>query len=480
MKPNILFLTNDQHRFDAYGFTGQWGKLHTPTIDRLRSEGVTYPNAVATCPICVPNRFVWCHGLQPSQGNVRLMRNAADWPMFPSLPGVLQEQGYHTSLVGKLHSFHGDYGSEEHKANTHARGFRDVHEVGGRSLSYGFECNYTRYLREQGLLDAYRSDLKDRNANLCWNEPYRPSVVPYEHHMDVYIRKHAVEWIETYDNESPFFLHVSLCGPHFPIDPPEGWFGRNRPQDMPPPGGVEDEKEIQYWQEIRAAYSDLIEMVDHEMGLVLDALERKGFLDNTLIVHCSDHGDLMGDKQVWNKGKPEDGSVRTPWFIRLPDTLPAGEQRSGLVESVDIAATLMEAAGIHSDVNSVLPTSPSRSWWQNAMNGASPAPREVAYAEGGDWRMVATEDWKYIFTPHDGSERLHDRRADPTDAYDLSKECSQQERLGRFRAHLLQRIATSCVAPHAPDTPVNKEHNVRRQRLRKEATPWPKVPVTDW
>ena len=83
----ILFLTDDQHRFDAYGATGLWGDLTTPTYDRLRAEGTTATQALASCPICVPNRFSWCHGLLASQGAQGLLRNAAAWPMLPSLPG---------------------------------------------------------------------------------------------------------------------------------------------------------------------------------------------------------------------------------------------------------------------------------------------------------------------------------------------------------------------------------------------------------
>jgi choline-sulfatase len=190
-RPNILFLTNDQHRFDAYGHLGTWGDLTTPTIDRLAAEGTTYRNAVATCPICVPNRFVWNHGLQPSQAAGGMLFNAADWPMVPTLPGALQKSGYRTALIGKLHSEHGDLDTDAHRENTHARGFEGVYEVGGRSIAFRRHCRWTRHLEARGLLERYRADIEDRTAHRCWNEPYRASVLPYDDQMDVFIRRDA-------------------------------------------------------------------------------------------------------------------------------------------------------------------------------------------------------------------------------------------------------------------------------------------------
>ena len=142
--------------------------------------------------------------------------------------------------LGNCTVFYGDFASAEHKADTHARGFDDVYEVGGRSLTYRHDCRWTRHLEAQGLLEAYRKDIEDRRAHLCWEEPYRPSLIPYEDQMDVFIRRDAVRWIEEADADQPFFLHVSFCGPHFPLAPPEGWFGRHDPATMPPPPGIED------------------------------------------------------------------------------------------------------------------------------------------------------------------------------------------------------------------------------------------------
>lgn len=474
----ILFLTDDQHRWDAFSHH-HWGSVSTPTVDRLAREGTTYTQAVATCPICVPNRFTWCHGLQPSQVAASLMNNAADWPMLPSLPGALQQHGFRTALIGKLHSFHGDFGSPEHQADTHARGFDDVVEVGGRSLTYRYDCNWTRHLAEHGLLDRYRQDLEDRNAHLCWAEPYRAGVVPYEHSMDVFIRHQIVDWIEQMDEGQPWFLHASFCGPHFPIDPPEGWFGRNKPADMPAPLGESDDDKVRYWQELRAAYADLTELVDHELGLVLDALDQRGWLDDTLIIHCSDHGDRLGDSGKWNKGGAEDGSVRTPWFVRLPGKVPAGVVHNDMVESVDVAATVLAAAGIDTPVTDLIPTSPSRSWWGH-VTGQGPAPREVAYAEGGSWRMIADSEWKYVLFPDNGEEQLFRRPDDPCDLTNCIDTAAGKAVVDRYRRELLLRLGQTKAADTLATLERKRQHGPARKKLREAAVPREQKPSTSW
>ena len=192
--------------------------------------------------------------------------------MFPSLAGVLREHGFRTALFGKSHSIHGDFSSVEQRQQMQERGYDDVYEVGGRSLAYRFPCRWTKHLEQRGLLQAYRKDLEERRAHLCWEEPYRQSIIPYDDQMDVFIRRDAVRWLENLDEDQPFFAHVSFCGPHFPLDPPEGWFGRHDPRSMPEPPGVEDQAIANYWREQRAVYADLIHLVDHEIGLVIAGL----------------------------------------------------------------------------------------------------------------------------------------------------------------------------------------------------------------
>jgi choline-sulfatase len=215
---------------------------------------------------------------------------------------------------------------------------------------------------------------------------------------------------------------------------------------MPAPVGVEDPQAIAYWKEMRAAYADLTHLVDHEMGLVFAALEQLGWLDDTLIIHCTDHGDLIGDIGTWHKGKPEDASLRTPWFVRLPGVVPAAVQSDAPVAAVDVAATCLGAAGISEPLDCLLPQSPSTDWWPH-LTAQAESPRSFAYAECGGWRQVSDAEWKYIYYPADGRERLHHRPTDPWDLTDLSDHPSHAAVLERCRMELLWRMARECIAP---------------------------------
>jgi choline-sulfatase len=452
-QPNILLITDDQHRWDFFGDTGVVSSLRTPALDRLRAEGTTFTNNYSVCPVCMPARFTWCYGLYPSQGAYRLLNNAHDWPdpsLLPSMPGALQKAGYHTALVGKLHSHAGIFSKDisVYEWQTHARGFDDVLEVCGKSLSYWFDCRWTRYLAEQGLLESYRRDLARRNSQLGGSERYEASPLPVEHAMDSFVGREACRWLGTYKGNKPFFLHASLCGPHFPLDPPEELFARYRPEDMPPPVGVDKLAEVRRWQELRALYCGLIELVDRQVGSLLEVLEERTLLDSTVVVFCSDHGDMIGDVGLNHKGLWHDPSCRTPMTVRYPATVAAGKQVEAMCESVDLPVALMDIAACDPETN-YLPQSPGRSFWP-AVTGAVQGHRETAYAEcrnGKDeWRMIVDREWKYVRHATRG-EMLYRRDADPLDRENLAGAASGSAVLPAMRLSLIDALRR-CVAPN--------------------------------
>lgn len=244
---------------------------------------------------------------------------------------------------------------------------------------------------------------------------------------------------------------------------------------MPPPPGIEDPKAIAYWQEQRAACADLIHLVDHEMGLVLDALEQRGWLDDTLIIASTDHGDRMGEFNKWHKSMPEDGSVRTPWFVRLPGVIPAGAETSAMISSVDIAATCIAAAGIERPLEELLPASPSENWWRH-LCGESAAAYKVAYSETFGWRLACDEEWKYIYMPADGSERLHNRSQDPLDQHNLIDDPALSAVRDKLRMALMHHLSQV----HAPDTQdfhrERASNQAARAAFRKQWEHLPQVP----
>ncbi len=460
---NILLITDDEHRWDFMG-TQAPPQLRIPSIKRLSSEGVTLTNAISNCPICMPTRFSWLYGLYASQGAASLLDNAGDWPThLPSLAQALQREGYHTALIGKLHSLGGLYHRDvvAHEGLTRARGFHDVFEVCGKSLAYWYDCRWTRYLRSRGLLERYREDVASRTSMIGGAERYEPSFLPGEHHMDRFIGNRVCRWLEEYDGARPFFLHASFCGPHFPLDPPEELFDHYRPEEMPPPAvpealSAEDgtthspRDELPEWQRQRALYCGLIEQVDREIGRVLDLLTHKTWERNTLVVFTTDHGDMLGDLGLEHKGVPYDASCRTPVVLRLPEVLQPGQVLDSPAEAVDLPVTLLDAAGAGSRISGYLPSTPGRSYWDYA-RGLEADHRKWAFSEchGGKraWRMCRERDWKYVHYA-DGRDLLFHTEKDPLETTNLANLPESSRRISHMRSLLIRSL--SAIA--APDT----------------------------
>jgi len=452
-RPHILLITTDQWRWDFLDQRTVPG-LRTPAIHGLMAAGTTLTHAYSNCPICIPTRFTWAHGLYASQAAADLMANWHDWPTrLPSMPQALQRAGYHTALVGKLHSkeglYHRDLCAPENIADTRARGFDDVLEVCGKSLAFWFDCSWTRHLATRELLDAYRADLWRRCVREGSRDDGAPSVLPSEDSMDSFIGRQARQWLASYAGERPFFLHASFCGPHFPIDPPAEYHTRYRAEDMPIPAGVDDPETIRYYRQLGASYCANIEHLDTEIGRLLAALESQGLAAETVVLFANDHGDMMGHHGQWGKGTAYDTSCRTPYIVRWPGQVPSGVVRESMVEAVDLPCTLLEIAGLSEPPTAYLPGTPGRSFL-SYVRGETDAHRPWAYAEysgwGVHWHMCCEPDWKYVMHLS-GDDQLFNLTHDPWELHNLIDDPAQNVRVSRMRRQLLQSMA-ACPAPN--------------------------------
>lgn len=264
---------------------------------------------------------------------------------------------------------------------------------------------------------------------------------------DAFIARHAVDWIKRQaDQATPWFLHASFCGPHFPIDPPTDCLAQYDPDTMPPPEGVENPDDIRAWQQRRAHYCAAITHVDAMIGDVLDALERIGATSNTLVILTTDHGDRMGHHGAGDKGTPEDTSCRPPVLARLPGVIPAGRLSDGLIESVDLPCTMLDAAGM--DAPSTLPGTPGQSALP-LLSGESEHHRDTIYAEGTGWRMCRDRDCKYICRT-DGGEELYDLGRDPWECDNRIDDAAYRTHVRRLSAELIRRMAEASPPDERP------------------------------
>ena len=361
-KPNILFIMTDQQRWDAMGCSGGW--VQTPNLDRIAGEGVRFSRCVTNSPVCIPARVSLATGRYP--------HNTGVWDNFhydmpedtPTWMQAVRNAGYRTSLFGKTHLHHhgGDLREREHLL--HAYGLDDVDEIGGPRASANVLSHMTARWEKLGLWEHYRTDYRERFAK----KPHvvRPSTLPLAEYADVYVGQKARAYLQDYTRPEPWCCWVSFGGPHEPWDAPEPYASMYNPDDMPEPvprpkvsdrrpqGRLDSRLETapeltpEDVSAMRANYAGNISLIDAQIGEILQVIESRGELDNTVIVSSSDHGELNGDYGLIYKNTFLNGAVRVPLLVRTPDTVrspAAGTVSDCPVEWFDIGPTLVQVAG---------------------------------------------------------------------------------------------------------------------------------------
>ncbi|MFP4068997.1 MAG: sulfatase [Opitutales bacterium] len=438
-------MTTDQQRWDFFD-NRTVPSLEVPNLRRLANEGATLSRTYTNCPVCIPTRFTWMHGLYASQGAYRLGRNSHSWPTrFPTWAQGLQRKGYHTALFGKLHSHAWlDYHDlRDTETETRLRGFETVFETSGRTLMQHWDCHWTQHLRDLGLLEKQREETRRRNPLGGGHESYEPGILERKDTVDGFVTEHACRWLRDYDEPRPFAMHLSFCAPHFVMDPPEAYLRKYPWENMPAPAGVQDPERIDMWKKETALYCALIDQIDDEVGRVLDLLEEKGILDDTLVLFTTDHGDMMGHKNRRHKVRPEDTSARTPVLARCPGRIPAGVELEDLAESADLPLTLLQAGGWE-EPEAWLTEAPGRSYW-DYLCGRTDHHRQWAFSEmSGAWRMTVERDWKYVAN-RTGGDELYDLKHDP---WELENRIADPD-CAPHRERLMRRLIESMtnIAP---------------------------------
>ncbi len=365
-RPNILFLMTDQQRHDSLGCTGA-DFAHTPNLDRMAAEGVRFERCYVNNPVCTPSRASLFTGKElPGHGVYRLYDNLPENEVL--FTERLQQAGYRTALFGKLHVSGRCY--EERQRHPHD-GF-DVYEwcmEGGLAMDSPLQA-YAAWLREN------HSEFHDRLARDFRKVLHHP----VECHMTHWAAERAIDFIESWDGDQPFFCMASIFDPHNPYeDFPAEMAERIDRNAIPDPLIVEGEFDGKPWplrrehhgsymgdfsryslddlQDMRFGYHASIAFLDQEFGRILDALQRRGIAEDTLVIFTSDHGDMLGDHQLLVKGAFfHDPNVRVPLLMRWPARFRAGATVRSLVQLHDLAATILAAADLPSeDIAAAMP-----------------------------------------------------------------------------------------------------------------------------
>ncbi len=365
-RPNVLWITTDQQRFDTIGALG-YPYMHTPNLDRIVESGVGFSRAYCQSPICTPSRASFMTGRYASAAHQN--RNGAAYfpPGYrdepPLISKMLANAGYDCGLVGKLHLASNKEGREERSDD----GFQYYQYSTRPDLPTFVEEDYHLWLVAKGQEPA---KILGRKANERHGyESFLPPSAdddgtPARLHQATWCAEKATEFITT-PRDGPWLLCLNFFHPHPPFDPPWEYYRRFDHSSLPRPhyresdlehqsrlSGISfqtdarrpDERDIQL---VRAAYYAMIELVDEQIGRVLDLLEETSQLARTLIIFNSDHGEMLGDHGLTRKGcRFYEGLVKVPLLWSWPALLMKGIVSDALVELTDIAPTLLEIVGL--------------------------------------------------------------------------------------------------------------------------------------
>jgi arylsulfatase len=446
--PNVILIMTDQQRYDTIGAAG-FPYLETPHLDRLVREGVTFEQCYCAAPSCVPSRASFFNVQYPH--TLRVYHNACPWDR--SWVTRFQEAGYHTVNVGKMHTVPLDVpcGFDQ----------RFVVENKDRPLRLNrphgnFYDEWDRYLNNSGVRKPSRHTYRAEHPD------YQTALGAYEwpleenYHSDVFVGTMAEWFIGQRESESPLFLQIGFPGPHPPYDPPARLLERYRDVQIPVP--VVEDKELANqpppqaayrremvggnhdavrWQErptpeqllrLRRHYAANVTLIDEQIGRILDALERKGYLENAILLFTSDHGDCLGDHGHIQKWTMYDAVTRVPTVLWAPGRLPAGRRVTELIQQMDLAPALFELAGLEPPVGSAvsaLPVARGERAGREAVFAEHPADnilQEVAFVT-----MVRTRDWKLVHYLDQPWGELYDLRNDPGEVRNLWRDPGSDE-----------------------------------------------------
>lgn len=362
--PDIVFIITDQQRYDTIAALGA-SHMDTPNIDRLAKNGIVFTDCHVTAPSCVPCRASLFTGYYPHTNGV--LANGQPWSR--TWVSDLADAGYHCVNIGKMHTipydakagFHERYVVENKDRYLEGRWFFD--EWDKALASHGLKKQQREEYRK-------RADYKDRLGAFTWDLP--PAL-----QSDNFIGDTTCWWLETKPVEKPLFLVVGFPGPHPPYDPTPEMAEKYMKRDVPVPD-VSDEEladlvgpwvakrehdvEVDHdsvaWKldptpeelrRMRAYYYANVEMIDTQVGRILDTLEARGNMDNTIVIFTSDHGDNLGDHGLIQKWAPYDEVTRVPLIISAPGRFDGGREVTELVQLFDLGPTILEWAGVSPD-----------------------------------------------------------------------------------------------------------------------------------
>ncbi|KQT35442.1 acetylglucosamine-6-sulfatase [Sphingomonas sp. Leaf412] len=433
VKPkNILFVLTDDHRYDAMGFMKAQSFGETPTLDRLAREGAHFRNAFVTTALCSPSRASILTGLYAHQHKV-VDNNHPIPPGLVFYPQYLQAAGYDTAFIGKWHM--GDAGDGPQPGFDHWVSFKG-----------------------QG---TYLPSADGLNVD--------GRKVPQKGYITDELTDYALDWIGKRDAGRPWMLHLAHKAVHSEFIPAPRHAGRYAKETFRYPAGMKRgvpgrpmwvENQRNSWHGVDYAYHGTLDIadyykrymetllaVDEGLARIMNLLAQRGELDDTLIVYMGDNGFMFGEHGLIDKRTAYEESMRVPMLMRCPSLFPAGSRVEQVVANIDIAPTMLAAAGL---------AAPSGMAGANMLPLATgkdhPWRRELLYEYYWERNFPQTptvhalreERYKYMhFHGIWDIDELYDIAADPRESDNLLGRPGHEELAARMSAKLFRLLEES-------------------------------------
>lgn len=459
-RPNILVFLTDDHGHWAMGCAGR-AALHTPSMDFLARTGTRCTEAFTPSPVCSPARASFFTGLLPSAHGVHdYLQEPGRGEKHPGIAGLptlarhLHEAGYRTGLSGKWHCGN------------------------ARAPACGFDTWFTSM----------------RGTNARFGEQVfvdgETQVRAHGHQAPMYTDR-ALQFLGESDDR-PFFLCVGYTDTHTPhTGSPERLVAAYRDADFSdvPRGAFapvhgtarmpETEDDAARREEL-AQYYAAVTMIDEQVGRILDALDSKGQLDNTLVLYVADHGHMNGQHGLHSKGNatiPQnflEESIRIPCLVRWPGHVRDGVVCDAFVDHLDLHATLLEAAGIDPHTLPDAQRRPGRSILPHLAGAPPREDRAIQFADYGNARMARSRTHKLIrrWPGPNGHfpDELYDLRQDPAETRNVIADPAQ----AAARDTLAQAMDTHFARFEDPE---RSGLRTMDQPLCNDALPWVNHPT---
>ncbi len=436
---NIVFVLSDDHRYDFMGFMkGAPEFLQTPNMDRMARQGGHLVNAFVSTSLCSPSRASILTGQYMHHHNiVDNQRPAPEGTVF--FPQYLQKAGYETAFVGKWHM--------GHEEDSPRPGFDHWVSFKGQGTYFDPMLNINNNRRQ---FEGYTTDVLTDQA-LAWLKEGR-------------------------DTNRPFFLYLSFKAVHYPFQPAGRHQGRYKNAEVKRPEtmanternyqtqplwvrerrysihGVDHMETGQYdndpvpsFDELYLQYCETVHGLDENLGRVLNYLDETGLSKSTLVVYMGDNGFELGEHGFYDKRDAFEESIRVPMLAYAPGMIEPGTKVTQMVQNIDIAPTLLAAAGVQPkaakmDGQSFLPLlrgEPIR--WRD----------HILYEYYWEWNFPATptvfairtERYKYIFYhglwDHDG---FYDLQTDSHERHNLINVPAYSEYIESMKKQLFDEL----------------------------------------